>query len=211
MTKFLKFLSLVLILGMFSCKSVQQPVKNHDYVDLGLPSGTLWATTNIGASKPIEPGTYLNFGYNFIPGRTQYNGGTLWDGITGSQYDQATAHWGKEWRTPTKSEIEELVDKCDWEAIKDPNQNNNTVGFKVKGPNGNIIVLPAGGMNGVYKDGKLVKLSEIYKLCLWSATPYYCVKIPYDPHQPSVRSFLWTSLSPGTTFPNVPIRPVRNK
>ena len=31
---------------------------NHEYVDLGLPSGTLWATTNLGADVPEEYGFY---------------------------------------------------------------------------------------------------------------------------------------------------------
>ena len=34
----------------------------HDYVDLGLPSGTLWATCNIGASKPEDFGNYFAWG-----------------------------------------------------------------------------------------------------------------------------------------------------
>ena len=34
----------------------------YDYVDLGLPSGTLWATCNIGASKPSEYGLYFQWG-----------------------------------------------------------------------------------------------------------------------------------------------------
>ena len=34
----------------------------YDYVDLGLPSGTLWATCNVGASKPSELGLYFQWG-----------------------------------------------------------------------------------------------------------------------------------------------------
>ncbi len=34
----------------------------HDYVDLGLPSGTLWATCNVGASSPEEYGDYFAWG-----------------------------------------------------------------------------------------------------------------------------------------------------
>ena len=34
----------------------------HEYVDLGLPSGTLWATCNVGASKPEEYGDYFAWG-----------------------------------------------------------------------------------------------------------------------------------------------------
>lgn len=40
-----------------------RPVRvQHDYVDLGLPSGTLWATCNVGASKPEEYGDYFAWG-----------------------------------------------------------------------------------------------------------------------------------------------------
>ena len=35
---------------------------NHEYVDLGLPSGTLWATMNIGANSPEEYGDYFAWG-----------------------------------------------------------------------------------------------------------------------------------------------------
>lgn len=34
----------------------------HEYVDLGLPSGTLWATMNVGASKPSDYGQYFQWG-----------------------------------------------------------------------------------------------------------------------------------------------------
>ena len=34
----------------------------HPYVDLGLPSGTLWATMNVGAKKPTESGLYFQWG-----------------------------------------------------------------------------------------------------------------------------------------------------
>lgn len=36
--------------------------KPHEYVDLGLPSGTLWATTNVGASEPEDYGYYFAWG-----------------------------------------------------------------------------------------------------------------------------------------------------
>ena len=34
----------------------------HHYVDLGLPSGTLWATTNIGAVQPYQSGLFFAWG-----------------------------------------------------------------------------------------------------------------------------------------------------
>lgn len=41
----------------------------HDYVDLGLPSGTLWATMNVGASSETEYGNYYKYGL----GASQYD------------------------------------------------------------------------------------------------------------------------------------------
>ena len=39
-----------------------EPEDNHEYVDLGLPSGTLWATCNVGAEKPEDYGLYFAWG-----------------------------------------------------------------------------------------------------------------------------------------------------
>ncbi len=36
--------------------------ESHEWVDLGLPSGTLWATCNVGASSPEEYGDYFAWG-----------------------------------------------------------------------------------------------------------------------------------------------------
>lgn len=44
------------------CQYCASNLKGHEYVDLGLPSGTLWATCNIGASKPEELGNYFAWG-----------------------------------------------------------------------------------------------------------------------------------------------------
>ncbi len=57
------------------------------------------------------------------------------------QYNAATANWGGTWRLPTKDEIDELVSKCtqEWTTL------NDHKGYKVTGPNGNSIFLPAAG------------------------------------------------------------------
>ncbi|MCD8305980.1 MAG: DUF1566 domain-containing protein [Prevotella sp.] len=80
-----------------------------------------------------------------------------------SSYDAARANWGGTWRLPTWSEIDELVDKCTrtWTTI------NGHSGYKVTGPNGNSIFLPAAG----YRNGtSLFNAGEIGSF--WSATPY---------------------------------------
>ena len=116
----------------------------HEYVDLGLPSGILWATCNVGASKPEDYGKYYAWG------ETTTKKSYTMDNYTyksqphklPSNVDAATANWGAGWRTPTEAEFLELVNKCSWKWTGK--------GYKVTGPNGNSIFLPAAG----YQDEK---------------------------------------------------------
>ena len=105
----------------------------HEYVDLGLPSGLKWATCNIGANTPEESGDYIT-----------------WEEITtieitgqdiNTQFDITTDNQNNNWHIPTYSEMQELLDKCTWEWTTQSGQN----GYKVIGPNGNSIFLPAAG------------------------------------------------------------------
>ncbi len=147
-----------------------QPViiDEHEYVDLGLPSGTLWATCNVGASKPEEYGDFFAWGettpkstyncstYKWCNGSettmtkycTQseygYNGFT--DNLTELQPedDAATANWGSGWKMPSLDQIEELINgsytTSEWTTL------NGVYGRKVTSKsNGNSIFLPAAG------------------------------------------------------------------
>ncbi len=95
----------------------------HRYVDLGLPSGLLWATCNVGAKEPWENGLYFSWGnvdghakesgYDF--GRSNYGpyaltpGGELATDIpVNAKYDAARANLGGSWRMPTTDEFAEL-------------------------------------------------------------------------------------------------------
>lgn len=77
-------------------------ILNHEYVDLGLPSGTLWATMNVGATSVTDYGNYYMYG----KGTTQYNSSD--STYTGSEItlnsnvDTATQVWGEGWHIPTK-------------------------------------------------------------------------------------------------------------
>lgn len=128
-------------------------------VDLGLPSGTIWAGWNVGASSPEQFGGYYAWGeieeksnyslktYKYWTdkdGDGYYDRGEfidLGENISGTQYDVARQKWGGDWRMPTEEEVEELIDNCTWMYFNYKGIN----GYKVIGPNGNCIFLPAAG------------------------------------------------------------------
>ena len=135
----------------------------HEYVDLGLPSGTLWATCNVGANKPEEYGDYFAWGetepkitydwstYRYCNGRyytlTKYNNNSSYGTVDNKTTldlsdDAARANWGGSWRMPTNAEQKELLTKCTWTWTTQ----NGVKGYKVTSEsNGNSIFLPAAG------------------------------------------------------------------
>lgn len=133
-------------------------VNGHKFVDLGLPSGLLWARNNVGASTPYADGDYYAWGetqtksyyswstYKWGSNLTKYNSS---DGKTTLEAsdDVATVKWGKECRMPSRAEFQELYNKCDWTW---KSNYNGTSGYLVKGPNNQTIFLPASGdrLNG---------------------------------------------------------------
>ena len=128
--------------------TVSDTIAGHDYVDLGLPSGTKWATCNVGASTPEEYGNYYAWGETST--KTEYTeensvtyGQQMSDISGNAQYDAATANWGSTWRIPNRAEVEELIDNCTWTWTTQ----NGVNGIKVTGTNGNSIFLPAAGMS----------------------------------------------------------------
>lgn len=124
---------------------VSGSINGHDYVDLGL--SVKWATCNVGADSPEEYGDYYAWGETSTKSSyTEKNSkayGKNIDDIKGnSYYDVARANWGGKWRMPTKKEIQELKEKCTWTwtAI------GSHSGYKVTGPSGKSIFLPAAGL-----------------------------------------------------------------
>ena len=104
-------------------------INGHDWVDLGL--SVKWATCNVGASLPSLYGNYYAWGETYTKG--DYSSGTY----NNPSYDTASANWGGTWRMPTDAEWTELRTKCKWTWSGN--------GYKVTGPNGNSIFLPAAG------------------------------------------------------------------
>ena len=123
----------------------KQEHNGHEYVDLGL--SVKWATCNVGASSPEEYGNYYAWGETRTKSTyTESNSKTYHKSINdikgNSKYDAARANWGRDWRMPTKSEMQELIDKCIWTWTTQ----NGVNGYKVTSKtNGNYIFLPAAG------------------------------------------------------------------
>ncbi len=119
-------------------------VNGHEYVDLGL--SVKWATCNVGASSVSDYGDYYAWGEtetksNYDEDNSVMLGKDSGDISGNADYDAARANWGGAWRLPTEAEIRELVDKCQWEWTTIEGHS----GYKVTGPNGNSIFLPAAG------------------------------------------------------------------
>ena len=117
----------------------------HEYVDLGL--SVKWATCNVGANKPEGNGDYYAWGEvitkDFYDEETCDTDNTLFgEDISGYEdYDVAAYKLGGGWRMPTKAEMKELKNKCDWKWTTQ----NGVNGYKVTSKNGNYIFLPAAG------------------------------------------------------------------
>lgn len=121
-------------------------------IDLGLPSGTKWASWNVGASKPEEYGGYYAWGETEEKDYYDWSTYTHCDGsgeschhigddIAGTEYDVAHVKWGSSWRMPTKAQRDELKENC----TREWTQLNGVNGTLVTGLNGNTIFLPAAG------------------------------------------------------------------
>lgn len=140
-------------------------IDGHEYVDLGLPSGTLWATCNVGASTPEGYGGYYAWGEikGNLEGKNYFDWGTYqwcngsWttftkycttsdDGYVDNKTeldlsdDVARQKWGENWRIPSKEQINELINECTSE-IACPNGVYGRIITSKR--NGNSIFLPA--------------------------------------------------------------------
>lgn len=122
-------------------------------IDLGLPSGTLWASFNVGATKPEEYGGYYSWGEIVEKDSYEWSDYLYCDGsvntckelgmdIAGTQYDIAHVKWGGDWRMPTYDQQQELVNNTKFKYVT----SNGIKGYELVGPNGNSIFLPASGI-----------------------------------------------------------------
>ena len=145
MNKIISFFALV---SIATGLQAQVNANGHEYVDLGLPSGTLWATCNVGADWPMESGDYFAWGEIAPKSRYTYNNYTQPSPQDlDAAHDAATVNWGGDWRMPTGDELEELTRNCIWEWHSSGNSEfGGAAGYKVSSTaTGNFIFLPAAG------------------------------------------------------------------
>lgn len=134
-------------------KSISGILNGHEWIDLGLPSGIHWVSCNIGAAKPEDYGAYYAWGERtpkHIYNSSTYTFSSKQTNLPRNA-DAATVNWGNGWRMPTYNDFKELENNCAWIW----SERNGVNGFKVVGPNGNSIFLPAAGnhYNGEFCDG----------------------------------------------------------
>ena len=175
------------------------PDSNHPHtIDLGLPSGTLWACCNLGAGEPNEYGDYYAWGETGL--KSVYSFDTYQHGssnnivdigsdIAGTIYDAATANRGAPWQMPSEAQCKELINNCTSEWTTQ----NGVNGRRFIGPNGNSIFLPAAGfcwssglgcasLSGYYWSSTIGKSDprDAYDLYFYSGDVYWSSSYRYD-------------------------------
>ncbi len=174
-----------------SAQTVSGKINGHEYVDLGLPSGLKWATTDLSNSNytwgDINPEyTFRCDDYkwcerksNKIIALQDANNSDLFritkygekDGKTTLEAadDAATTQWKAPWRMPTAEELQELYDGCRWEYTTD-----DIIGFKGTSKyNGATIFLPLGPDGGyrIFVEEEFMTVERSYVASsLWSSS-----------------------------------------
>lgn len=162
MKKFILSLTFLLVANVV----FSQSINGHDYVDMGFPSGTKWATCNVGSQKPQDFGMYFAWGETkgFLTEKKDdgkgfqyanykfYRKGNSNDLIKYLQEDHrfaledcddaATVNWGNEWCMPTVEQAKELLENCSWSPIVI--DGNKCYKFVSK-LNGRFILIPCSG------------------------------------------------------------------
>ena len=154
---------MLMVVALLVTGCTEKEEVDKDWVDLGLPSGLLWATRNVGATSPEDYGDYFAWGettpkevYNWSTYRYcngNYNELTKYCNMSGFGHngftdnltilqpgdDAATANYGG--RTPTAAEWVELMDNTtsQWTT------QNGVNGWCFTAANGNSLFLPAAG------------------------------------------------------------------
>lgn len=124
----------------------EDPYNGHQYVDLGLPSGTKWATMNVGASSETDYGNYYQYGkgaaqYAATSGDSNYSGTE--DPLAASA-DTAVQVWGGSWHMPTRAQMQELTANTTYQWVTDY-KGSGINGGTFTATNGAVLFFPAAG------------------------------------------------------------------
>ena len=192
----------------------------HDYVDLGLPSGTWWAPCNVGTDTPEGCGDYFAWGetepkavygtdnykyYNSNGELTKYC--VLGSGVLDNLIylepvdDAATANWGSGWCTPSWEQWEELrtkVSSMTWTT------QNEMYGWLFTGSNGNTLFLPAAGSRWAEEIGYVGGYGFYWSNQLYWEGSFYSNSTCYAYCDPQ-----WISRKDGPRWYGFTVRPVR--
>ena len=159
----------------------------HSYVDLGLPSRTLWAKCNVGETYETGYGDYFMWGSTtpntpdectwrnapFNGGANDYDSNYFithkseWlddNNNLKPEYDAARANMGGDWRMPTEAEIKELIANTTNKWFADYND-TGVSGRQFTGSNGNSIFIPAADS---YSDGSVGNIGD--RGYVWSSS-----------------------------------------
>ena len=198
----------------------------HDYVDLGLPSGTLWATTNIGADSPKDYGDYFAWGETtgYNSGKTTFDWSTYkWcngSSTTLTKYndksssgtvdnktvldvsdDAAYTNWGSDWRMPTNDQFDELVNSSYTTTIW--TTQNGIYGYKITSKlNGKSIFLPAAGIRVCSLDFAGTS-GHYWSRTLYASRPYRARPLYFNSRR------IYASCN--YRYSGLSVRPVRNQ
>ena len=192
------------------------------YIDLGLPSGLCWATTNLGATEPEGEGLHFawgeiepkeNYSYNTYKWANRLEDNEYIKYVTKDRYgfvdfrttldpsdDAANEALTSKWHIPTLQDAEELLRECTVEKL----EYKGVEGYYIKGPNGNVIFLPAAGQ----------KIGEDYEECT-NCGRYWTSTLHEDyQDQANVLFFSGTwslEVNKNPRIEGLPIRPVIHK
>ena len=186
--------AVIVVILLLKPQNLTGSANGHEWVDLGLPSGTLWATCNVGADTPEGYGNYYAWGetstkstynwstYKYANGaqdkltqycnKSNYGNNGFTDNLTTLQSgdDPATANWGSGWQTPSKSQWVELLQNT---------TNQWTTKSGVKGrlftskKNGQTLFLPAAGYRWGDELSYAGSYGNYWSSSLYTDSPYY--------------------------------------
>ena len=187
-----------------------EQTKQYEYVDLGLPSGLKWAKCNVGAEKETDYGYYFQWGeienhgnYSYRWTHYKHCNNTSYAltkycndsscGIVDNKFtldpedDAARANMGGDWRMPTRSDLQELLENTENEWVEDFNSTGvNGRKFTSRTGKNKYIFIPASGYRTGYQWFGAGYFSEIWTSSLYTSNIYTACVLDFDSYSISV-------------------------